>query len=277
MARTSPLFLKVIFFFLSVFCAVAFLSPGAFADEDEDKSGREKNSDAAVTPPPSKEDIKSVIKSDIYEEIELIDPIDGAKVKGYKIKSFYSAGVDSDFCQLYAGQNLYDLWISCSKTTGFCGYPDDFKGSLTPDVKEKIATDIKSSFDFDHIPPWDKYWIVGRIYELRKVAEKDIGNTFLRATYTMRGLPLGPEQRRKEQVLRGLAIKYFRKAETKGQFELGEISNAKYLIGELYRRNEKFKDAIKYLEDSMKIKNRPGWIDKWANKALLKCYAEIAD
>lgn len=274
---------RIIFLFaiLLLFSVVAVIAddPAPSSDNKEaDKPSAGTDSPPTPTPLPlSKEDIDKIIESDVYQELELTDPIDGSKVKGFKVKSFYSAGTDSDFCQLYAGQNLYDLWITCSKTTGYCGYPEDFSTSLTPDVKEKINKEIKPFFDFDHIPPWDRYWIVGKIYIWRKKPEFDIGNTYLRATYTMRGLPLGPEERRKEKVLRGLAIKYLRKAETRGQFELKEIANIKYLIGELYRRNEEFGKAIKYLQNSMKIKSRPDWIDKWANQALAKCYAEIAD
>ena len=104
-----------------------------------------------------------------------------------------------------------------------------------------------------------------------------IGNTYLRGTYTMRNLPLGPELRKKEKKMRAQAIKYLKRAQKKGQFTIEELPRAMYLIGELYRRNERFRTAIKYYENALKIKNRPLWLEEWINEQMAKAYAEYAD
>ena len=211
------------------------------------------------------------------EEIEMTCPVDGGKVKGYRIKAFASAGTQRDFCQSYAGRSLYDIWVACSPTSGYCGYEQDFTVSLRAHVKQKVLSEIKPNFDLNNLAPWDKYRITAKIYEWRGKPEIDIANSYLRATYTMRNLPLGPALRQKEQDLRAQAIIYFRKAEKKGQFSLREIATAKYLIGELYRRNEKFGKAVTYFENALKIKNRPDWLDLWANQQMAKALADYAD
>lgn len=259
---------------LAVFLLV---NPGHSSDDPKsDQPSQAADSKKTDSTSPSKDDINNVIKSSVYEEIELTCPIDGSKVKGYEIKAFYTAGTDKDFCQLYAGQNLYDLWVVCS-SNGFCGYNDDFGKPLSAEIKGMIKEQIKPYYDFSNISPWDKYAIAAKIKVWKKSPEKEIANTYLRGTYTLRSLRLGPNERVKEKILRANAIKYFQKAEKLGQVPYGEISNMKYLIGELYRRNEKYKKAVKYFENALKIKNRPEWVDKWAQEQMSKAYAEYAD
>lgn len=211
----------------------------------------------------------------VADEIELICPVDGSKVKGYEIKSFFTTGTDRDLCQLHAGNSLYSLWVNCSQN-GYCGYKEDFGITLSPKIKKMIIERIKPNFNPDEIGPWDKYEITAKIYELRGKPEVDIANAYLRGTYAMRNVPMGPGLRIKEKYLREMAIKYFRKAETKGQFKLKDLAAGKYLIGELYRRNEKYSKAIRYFEDSLKLKNRPDWLDNWANEQMAKAIAEYS-
>lgn len=226
---------------------------------------------------PTEEEIQKAIEQQVIEEVELTCPVDGGKVKGYKIKSFYSAGTDRDFYQIHAGQALYDLWIACSETSGYCGYIEDFDASITPDVKAKIAEEIKPAYNLKKLGPWNKYEIAARIYIWRHKPETEIANLYLRGTYTLRNYPAGPALREKERELRKKAIKYLRKAESKGQFPIQELAQAKYLIGELYRRNEKFGKAIKYYNNALKLKNRPDWLETWTHEQLAKAYAEYAD
>ncbi len=226
---------------------------------------------------PTEEEIQQAIKQQVLEEVQVTCPVDGSKVKGYIVKSFYSEGTDKDFYQIHAGRTLYDLWVTCSETSGYCGYIEDFNTKITPDIKAKIAKEIKPKYKLSNPGPWDKYAIAAQIYIWRKKPEKEIANLYLRGTYTFRNYPAGPELRVKEKILRKMAIKFMRKAEAKGQFSIEELAQVKYMIGELYRRNEKFSKAIKYYKDALKLKNRPSWLDEWANEQLAKAYAEYAD
>jgi Uncharacterized protein conserved in bacteria (DUF2225) len=212
-----------------------------------------------------------------YKQIEMICPVDGTKVPGHIIEVFASAGTDRDFCQSFAGKSLYELWVSTCPTCGYSGYVEDFSLTLQPDVKQKVLTKIKASEKITLLSPWDKYWLTGQIYQWRKARAIDIGNVYLRGTCSMRGTRLGPADRVKEKVIRAEAIKFLRKAEKQGQFPLSEIANAKYLIGELYRRNEQFDKAIRYYEDAMKIKTRPAWLDEWVIRQTARAIAEVAD
>ena len=228
---------------------------------------------AAPAPAPT----ENASTNQAVQEIELICPMDGNRVKGYEIKAFASSGTDRDFCQLHAGRSLYDLWITCCPDSGYCGYKDDFGIALSPDIRQKIQTLIKPNYDLDNLGPWDRYEITAQIYQWRSKPEIDIANAYLRGTYTFRAKAIGPEMRAKEKQMRQLAIGFFRKVEKKGQFELKEMSTAKYLIGELYRRNEKYNKAVRYFEDSLKIKNRPDWLEKWVIQQMAKANAEYAD
>lgn len=216
----------------------------------------------------------------IAQEINLTCPIDGSPVKAYDIKGFVSTGTDRDFYERYAGQSLYDLWVTCSKSSGYCGYPEDFKVKFSQKEKavlrKKIAKHIRPAYDLKNLKPWERYDIAAQIYIWRKKPEMEIGNAYLRATYTMRELPLGPTDRNLEKELRAKAIKYMKKALRQGQLPLQHMANTNYLIGELYRRNEKFSKAIKYYENTLKFKNREEWVDSWINEQMAKAYAEYA-
>ena len=258
MAKFKASFPVVWVLLLVVFVAFSYAEEGPFAVQEQNAE------------PPEGQEL-------LVEEVDLTCPMDGTKVKGYKIKAFVSTGTDRDFCQLYAGRSLYDIWITCCPNTGYCGYIEDFNITLPPDVKEKILKEITPNYNLKKIAPWDRYKIAAQIYKWRGKPEIDIGNTYLRGTYTFRYLPIGPERREKEKKLRAMAIKYLRKADKKGQFKLEEMSSGKYLIGELYRRNEKYGSAIKYFRNALKIKNQPEWLEKWANEQMAKAFADYAD
>lgn len=216
----------------------------------------------------------------IAQEIEVTCPLDGNPVKVYEIKGFVSTGTDRDFCEKYAGRSLYDLWVSCSESSGYCGYLEDFTVKLSQKQKarlrKKIAKYIRPEYNLKRLKPWDRYAIAAQIYIWLKKPEMEIANAYLRATYTMRKLPLGPQDRELEKELRAKAIKYMKKALRQGQLPLQHMANTNYLIGELYRRNEKFQKAIKYYENTLKFKNREEWVDQWVNEQMAKAYAEYA-
>ena len=250
---------------LVIFCLPVLLFVTAIAGAQDD------NPEVMLDPPDSPE---KVVAGPEYDVVELTCPLDGKKVSGKQVKSFISAGTDRDFCEIGAGQSLYGLWITCCDD-GYCGYIEDFSNvNLKSSVREKIKKEILPNFNMKDLPPWEKYYITAKIYEWRGKSQLVIANTYLRATYTMRGLPGEPQIRKREKELRALAIEHFIKAERAGLVPLVQVPNMKYLIGELYRRNEKFKKAIGYFDDSLKIKNRPDWLEKWVLKQKALALAE---
>jgi tetratricopeptide (TPR) repeat protein len=211
------------------------------------------------------------------EKVALVSPLDNGPVEGWRIEAFSTLGVDSDFCYLNASESYYQKLIATDPRTGYTGYPDDFlpnlKQPLPLKVVEKIKKKIPKMFDLKKLEPWDRYEILARIYIWRGMPEKDIGNAYLRATYTMRGLYYGEAERERERDLRKQAIKYLDRALEKAQFPLSESSQVKYLIGDLYRRNGKFGAAISNFEDAAKMKNKPEWLDEMIIRQKARAYA----
>lgn len=235
----------------------------ALAQEaDPEATPAEETPEAEPLLPPAAPETR---QKPIANQIELTCPIDGEKVVGWEIVAFATIGVDTDFCYLGASQSYYQKLISTCPSCGYTGYREDFPPHLTklPEkVVEKIKKKIPKMFDLSKLEPWERYAILAQVYIWRGMPEKEIGNAYLRATYTMRSLTLGRFELRREHELRALAIKYLGKAARKAQFELSAVSQVKYLIGELYRRNGLFKKAIRNFEDAAKIRNRPEWLDE---------------
>ncbi len=212
----------------------------------------------------------------LAEKVELLSPIDGGPVQGWRITAFVTAGVDTDFAYLNASESYYQKLIATDPRTGYTGYLDDFapylKAPLPAKVVEKIKKKLPQMFELGRLEPWDRYAILAQIYIWRGMPAKDIGNAYLRATYTMRGLAISGGERDREQELRKLAIEYLEEAGEKAQFGMDQLPQLKYLIGDLYRRNGKFSKAIDYFDDAMKIKSRPEWLDEMIIRQKARAY-----
>jgi tetratricopeptide (TPR) repeat protein len=231
-----------------------------------------------ATPAPEAKPAEPPPAEQLAKKLQLISPMDNLPVDGWKVETIVTRGVDTDFCYLNASDSYYQKLIATDPRSGYTGYPEDFypalKSPLSPDVVEKVKKKLPKLFPPPaRMEPWDRYEIVAQIYIWRKMPEKEIGNAYLRATYTMRGLALGADERQREHDLRDKAIDYLREAETKAQFSLAESPQVKYLIGDLYRRNGEFKKAIRFFEDAGKLKNRPDWLDEMIVRQRARAYA----
>jgi len=211
------------------------------------------------------------------QAVELICPIDHQPISGWHIEAFATSGVDSDFCYLNASESYYQKLIATCPNDGYTGYEDDFlpllKNPLPAKVVEKIKVKLPKEFDLKKLEPWDRYAILAQIYIWRGLPEKEIANAYLRATYTMRGLALGRNEKKMEKELRGQAIDYMEEAAAKAQFPLPDVPQVKYLIGDLYRRNGKFSKALRLYDDAAKMKNRPEWLDEMILRQKARAYA----
>jgi tetratricopeptide (TPR) repeat protein len=211
------------------------------------------------------------------QPLELISPIDKGPVKGWDVAAFSTAGVDTDFCYLGASKTYYEKLIATDPRSGYTGFAADFYPNLSQPlpkkVVEKVREDLPDDFNLKNLEPWDRYEIQALIYKWRGKSNKDIANAYLRATYTMRGLALGEKEVQRELKLRKQAIKYFRKAMNKAEFALPELPQLKYLIGDLYRRNGKFRAAIRFFDDAAKMRNRPEWLDEKIIRQKARAYA----
>jgi len=211
------------------------------------------------------------------QPVELISPVDGGPVQGWRIEAFSTGGVDTDFCYLNASASYYQRLIATDPRTGYTGYPEDFAPNLREPLSAKVIARIKKElpkkYDLALLEPWDRYEILAQIYIWRGMPAKDIANAYLRATYTMRGLELSEDQRDRENELRREAIRHLERAMDDAQFTLPEIPQVKYLIGELYRRSGDFKKALRYFKDAGKLKNRPEWLDEWIIRQTARAHA----
>jgi tetratricopeptide (TPR) repeat protein len=213
----------------------------------------------------------------LAKKVRFTSPIDGGPVDGWQVETFVTSGVDSDFCYLNASASCYQKLIATDPRSGYTGYAEDFLPNLKAPLPQAVIDNVKKKlpkmFNLAQLEPWDRYAIVAQIYIWRKMPAKDIGNAYLRATYTMRGLALGFDERKREIALRKLAIKYLLRAQDKAEVPLAEIPQLKYLIGDLYRRNGEFKTAIRYFDDAAKIKNRPEWLDELLIRQKARAFA----
>jgi len=210
------------------------------------------------------------------KKIELVCPVDGETVTGWEIAAFHTAGVDTDFCYLGASESFYQKLIFTCPKCGYTGYREDFPPHLTKlpaKVVKKIKKKIPKLVNLEKLEPWDRYAILAQIYIWRDKPNKDIGNAYVRATYTMRGLALGRNEIKQERWLREQAIKYLIKASRRGEFPLNEVPQVKYLIADLLRRNRHFKKAISYYQDAAKLKNRPEWLDEMIIRQMARAHA----
>ncbi len=210
------------------------------------------------------------------EQLEVVCPITGEKTAAWEITAFFSTGVDTDFCYIGASETYYQKMISTCASTGYTGYREDFPpelDNLPPKVVKNIKKKLPKMFNLEKIEPWDRYAILAQIYIWRGKKNKDIANAYLRATYTMRGLALGAEERKEEIYLREQAIHYLDRAARKAEFPLPELPQVKYLLGELNRRNGHFRKAIGHFDDVGKMKNRPEWIDEMVIRQKAKALA----
>ncbi|MDP8222758.1 MAG: DUF2225 domain-containing protein [Candidatus Lernaella stagnicola] len=226
---------------------------------------------ADATPP------EPVVVKVLATPIELISPIDKGPVSGWRIDAFTTAGVDTDFCYLGASKSYYEKLIATDPRTGYTGYPGDFypnlEKPLAPEVVKNIGKILPKEYNLGKLEPWDRYEILAKIYTWRGMPDKDIANAYLRATYTMRGLSLGENERKRVQKMRKLAIRHFKIAMDKADFKLSESPQLKYLIGDLYRRNGQFRKALRYYNDAAKMRNRPEWLEEMIIRQSARAHA----
>jgi tetratricopeptide (TPR) repeat protein len=264
-----------------ILIAALFLAAGLVWAADSSPQPAPDASPAPPSAPPPQSPVAAPDRAEaatvpMAEKVQLLSPIDGGPVDGWKIGAFVTAGVDTDFCYLNASESYYQKLLATDPRTGYTGYVDDFppnlKTPLSADLVEKIRKKIPKMFDLKRLEPWDRYAIVAQIYIWRKMPAKDIANAYLRATYTMRGLALSSAERDREIELRKKAIQYLLDADEAADFTMAETPQVKYLIGELYRRNAKFDKALDYFNDALKLKNRPEWLDEMVIRQKARAY-----
>jgi len=214
----------------------------------------------------------------VTTSFDLICPVCGNHVVGYKVGAYNTTGTDRDFCQRGATPTFYRLLVSTCPKCGYTAYADDFRIKMTDQQKSKIRVISSKFLKKEDVADWDRYDIVAEIMKIRNAKDYDIANAYLRGTYTMRDLP---EKNRKllriERNLRAKAIRRLLIAVDKASFSVPEQAQIKYLIGELYRRNGRFSAALRHFQYAKAFKIVPLWLKPWIEEQNQKALKSIAD
>ncbi len=191
-------------------------------------------------------------------------PVCGTKVKSMVTLSMTTFGSTRDFQKQGAiGSYYYEMIISCP-SCHFAGYQEDFKKDVPPEIKEKVLKELKPVNPGKPLDNATECEFAAKIYEWKKAESSGIANIYLLGSYFLR--KAGGEEKKRRMEFQAKTCKYLEDALSKGEIKDKQKPAVQYLIGELYRRQGKFDDAVKWFDLSLKQKEIPDGLKDWINE-----------
>ncbi|MBF0409903.1 MAG: DUF2225 domain-containing protein [Candidatus Riflebacteria bacterium] len=153
------------------------------------------------------------------------------------VEAISNEGQDSDFFPHYVGENPLPYFIVQCPKCSFCAYPDDFS-QYSKDIhprQKQIKEILEQPLAKKLSENARRYYLSGKIYEIKKRNPYYTGNLYLRGSWCCRV----DSDRRGEIELQQLAVKFLKEAVDRSKISNPEnLPIVMYLIGEIYRRLE---------------------------------------
>lgn len=186
-------------------------------------------------------------------------PIDGHKVEFCVTMSMTTFGSYLDFQKKGAIGNYYTELINCCNKCNFSGYIDDFKRKYSSSEKETIKNTLLKYKNLK-LNEAQQCNVAAEIKIALSEKNDDIANCFLLGSYLIK---FDKPSNTFRITLQEKTIEYLNKAVENNEYVEDESLTATiyYLIGELYRRIEKFDDSIMYFNLSNSKEKKENWLE----------------
>lgn len=188
-------------------------------------------------------------------------PVCGTKFKDTVTFSMTTFGSYRDFQKQGAIGTYYTEMIISCPSCHFAGYQGDFDKDVPAEIKEKVKKELKPINPGKALDNVTECEFAAKIYGWKKAKSSTIANITLVGSYLLRGAK-GTENERRMK-LQAETCRYLEDALQKGEIEEKQKAAVQYLIGELYRRQGKFDEAITWFNKSLEQKEIPNGLKDW--------------
>ena len=191
-------------------------------------------------------------------------PVCGTKCRAGVTYSMTTMGTYRDLQKKGAIGFYYPEMIISCPSCHYAEYQDDFEKKVAPEIKKKVLEELKTINPGKKLDNAAECEFAARIFKWRNAKNRKIAYTYLVGSYLLRRAEGSDKQRRIK--LQSQACDYFKKALKNNEIKDKEKTAVQYLVGDLYRRQGKFDEAIKWFNKSLKNKNIPDGLKKWIDE-----------
>jgi uncharacterized protein (DUF2225 family) len=153
----------------------------------------------------------------------------------------------------------YSILVHACPGCGYAAHVDDFKRTVKEETKKKVRTELKLK-----VPgKWDdaaECEAAAIICAWEGGENGKIADIYLNASYLLRGAKGTEDERRKR--FQQSAADYFIKGLKAGEFEGDQRAAVKYLVGEMFRRQGKFEQAVAWYDEALRDPKAADWLEK---------------
>jgi uncharacterized protein (DUF2225 family) len=194
---------------------------------------------------------------------QLTCPVDGVKFKVTVTGSYTTFGQYRDFAKQGAIGSLYADMVHACPACHFAGYQDDFSKPVGDETKHWVQN-AQRRWGKRKLSAAEECEAAAARYAFEQQKAEAVARLYLIGSYLLRGAQGSLDEQRKAYqraaaTLYGSALA----AATVGASERGAIT---YLVAELERRTENFKDALKHYAAARAEPNNPAGLVEWMNE-----------
>ncbi|MBF0547960.1 MAG: DUF2225 domain-containing protein [Candidatus Riflebacteria bacterium] len=195
-------------------------------------------------------------------------PVCSVPFKAKVVEAVSHEGQDTDFFPHYIGEDPLPHFIIQCTECNYCAYPDDFSIPFHKDThprQKQIKAILEQPLAKKLSVSAQRYYLAGKLYELKKRNSYFTGNLYLRGSWCCRQAA----DRRGEIELQQLAVKFLKDAVDHSKVSSPEnLPIVTYLVGEIYRRLEDRVAAREWFGnvEELVIDQEQQWIIELAKK-----------